>query len=251
MLFRNSFLINKRLIYITLAGVAGTIFVSLLLLQTISDFRNWHQQEYLVTFFVFFLLLGAVYTSLSFPSFRSGIRSVNYLMLPASTAEKYLFEFITRIAAFIIIMPILYWVVANLEAWIVFHYKPILGRPDFSFNDGWNDFINFKNMNGWTKLLIFQCFFLVFTSSFTGAAYFTKSPLIKTLFTFSIIAGLFILYIWLLVKCFDLTHYNVSNRGILFIHNEKQAQAFFALAFTGVNMALLTTAWFFTKEKEA
>lgn len=251
MLFRSSFLINRKLMTITLAGVSGILFVTLLLLQMLTRFANWHQQEYLITFFVFFLLLGAVYTSLSFPAFRSGIRSVNYLMLPASTFEKFLFEFTTRILAFIIIMPIIFWMVANLEARIAYHYRPILGRPDFSFTDGWNDLFNNKGMTGWVILLIVNLIFMVFTSTFAGAAYFSKSPLIKTVFTLSIILVFFSLYIWLLIKIFDIAHYVPSGSRVLFIHNETQAQAFFALGSTVVNILILIISWFFLKEKEA
>jgi hypothetical protein len=251
MLFRSSFLINRKLITITLAGVAGTFFVSLLLLQKLTGFSNWHQQGYLATFLVFFLLLGAVYSSLSFPSFRSGVKSVNYLMLPASTFEKFLFELTTRVLAFIIIMPLLFWVVANLEARIVFHYRPDLGRPDFSFIDGWNNFFNFKKMTGWIILLIVNLLIMVFTSIFAGAAYFTKSPLVKTLFTVTIIAVFFSFYIWLLLKAFDIMHYSPAGSRVLFINNETQAQAFFALGSSAVNIIIIIMSWFFLKEKEA
>lgn len=251
MLLRSSLLINKRLILISLAGVAGTLFILLLLLQMMDGYRDWAQQEFLVTFLVLFCLLGAVYTSLSFPAFRSGVRSVNYLMLPASTLEKFIFEFVTRIAAFIVIMPILFWLVANIEARIVYHFKPMLGAQYFSFREGINDFINSDMQIGWAFLLALQCFFLVFTSTFAGAAYFTRSPLIKTLFTFSLITGLYLLYIWALIKGLGITQYTPVNNRVLFMHNKEQYQAFFALGVSLVNLALLTIAWFFLKEKEA
>lgn len=251
MLFKSSFLINRKLITLTLAGVAGTFFVSLLLLQKLTSFSNWHQQEYLGTFLVFFLLLGAVYSSLSFPAFRSRVASVNYLMLPASTFEKFLFELTTRILAFIIIMPLLFWVVANLEARIVFHYRPDLGRPDFSFIDGWNDLFTYKEMTGWINLLVANLLTMVFTLTFAGAAYFTKSPLVKTLFTITIIAMSFSFYIWLLLKAFDIMNFSPAGSRVLFIYNEIQAQAFFAIGSSAINIILIIISWFFLKEKEA
>jgi hypothetical protein len=251
MLFRSSLLINKRLILITLAGVAGTIFIVLLLLQMMSGYKNWSQQEFLVTFLVLFFLLGAVYTSLSFPAFRSGVRTVNYLMLPASTLEKYIFEFITRIVLYIVIMPALYWVVANIEAKVVYNANHLLETGYFSFREGSHNLMNPELLKGWAAFLAIQCLFMIFTTAFAGSAYFSKSPLIKTLFTLSLIIGFYLLYIWLLIKGFKIDDYSPVNHRVLFIHNEKEFQVFMALGTTVVNVLILTIAWFFLKEKEA
>jgi hypothetical protein len=251
MLFRSSLLINKRLILITLAGVAGTIFLVLLLLQMMNGYKNWSQQEFLVTFIVLFFLLGAVYTSLSFPAFRSGVRTVNYLMLPASTLEKFIFELSTRVVLFIVIMPVLYWLVANIEAKIVYNLNHLLERGYFSFREGSQHFVNQQQFKGWALVVLIQCLFVIFTATFAGSAYFTKSPLIKTFFTLSLIIGFYLLYTWLLIKGLKMDDYIPTNHRVLFIHNEKDFQLFMALGMTVVNVLILTISWFFLKEKEA
>jgi len=250
MLFKQSLMTNKRFIGISLAGVTGTLFVSLILFQSMSNFRNWDQSDYLVTFAVFFFSLGIIYSSLSFPAFRTKEKSIAYLMLPASTSEKYVFELLTRIVTFILFMPLLFWVVANLEGNVVHHYEPRLINYKFSFAQAWTEFTKNAPIQGWSKLAFIQGALFVFIAAFTGASHFSKSPLVKTLFTFSIIVGGYALFTYLLIKGLNLKEYQPSNHRILFMNDRNQAITFFAIAGTVVNLSLLAIAWFRLKEKE-
>jgi hypothetical protein len=251
LLAKQALRLNKKLIGAALAGVASTIFVALLLFQALSNFRNWQQAEYFVTFIIFFLLLGIIYACLSFPAFRSKARSIDFLMLPASTLEKFIFEFIVRIFAFVVLMPVIFWIVANLEAAIVHHYVPKLPDSDFSFSEGWADLTNNIRISGWQKFMIIQACLLVLIGAFTGSVHFSRSPLIKTLFAFSLVLVAYILYAYLLFKGLDLENFVPENERVLFIHNEEQANAFFALAALIVNMSLIAMSWSRLKEKEA
>lgn len=250
-LFKQALILNKKIIGITLAGVAGTLFAALLLFQFMSAFRNWHQAEYFVTFIVFFLLLGAFYACLSFPAFRSRPGSIDFLMLPASTLEKFVFEFIVRIVVFIVLMPFIFWIVANLEGAIVHHYVQKLPVTHFSFSEGWADLTNNVRHSGWEKLMIFQACLLLLIGSFTGSLHFTRSPLLKTLFAFSLVFVTYALYSYLLFKGLGIENIKPENDRILFIHNKKQATVFFALAETVINLSLIAMSWFRLKEKEA
>lgn len=251
MIFKQSLRINKKMVSLSIAGVAGTTFVVLLLLQSFSGFRNWHQEEYLITFIVLFILLGTVYAGLSFPAFRSKERSVEYLMLPASTLEKFGFEFITRIVTFIFVMPVIFWIAANLEATIVHNYKPSLPDSSFSFSQGWIDITNNIKINGWKKFQIFQGGLFLLIAAFSGATHFSKSPLIKTLFSISIIFAALALYTYFLFKGLDIENLDPVNERVLFIHNERQAVAFFSISTLVVNISLIAISWFRLKEKEA
>jgi len=135
MLIKLSLRVNKKLLLISLAGVTGTLFIGLFLLQAMVNFEYWGQGEYMTTFFFIFLILGFIYTSQSFPSFRSKTKSLSYLMLPVSNSEKYVFELLTRIIAFVVLMPVLYWIVSNIEGRIVHHYAPAMINYKFSFLD--------------------------------------------------------------------------------------------------------------------
>jgi hypothetical protein len=81
--------------------------------------------------------------------------------------------------------------------------------------------------------------------------HFSRSPIIKTLFAFSMIFAAYSLYTFLLYKGLNLENMEPENERVLFIHNEEQAIAFFALATIVVNMSLIAMSWFRLKEKEA
>jgi hypothetical protein len=70
-------------------------------------------------------------------------------MLPISSSEKFAFELITRIILFLVMMPLLFWVVANLEGAIVHSYVPEFVNYKFSFEDAYNKLTNSDKNNYW------------------------------------------------------------------------------------------------------
>ena len=251
MLFRQSLIVNKKLIGISLAGFSGSLFVALLFFQAVSNFRSWENSNYMSIFIVLFFLLGMIYSSLSFRAFRTKEKSVAYLMLPASSSEKFIFEFLTQIVVFILLMPLLFWLVANLEGIITHHYVQRLINYKFSFGQGLAEIINKWKINEWGMIAIVQGFLSVFISAFTGASHFTKSPLVKTLFTISGIICGYALFIYLIFNGLNLKEYSPVNNRILLIHNSEEVVIFLALATTVINLTMLAIAWFRFKEKEA
>jgi hypothetical protein len=249
MLIKLSLRVNKKLILISLAGVTGTLFIGLILLQSMVNFEHWGQGEYMTTFFFIFLILGFIYSSQSFPAFRSKTKSLSFLMLPASNSEKFLFELLTRVIAFVVFMPVLYWIVSNIEGKIVHHYAPVMVNYKFSFLDTISNFSKTEKPGNWGILAIIQSILFVFIAAFAGASHFSKSPLIKTLLTFSIIVTGYSLFSLLIFKGLHLKEYQPSRNSIFFYKNH--ALIFFAMAATLVNLSLLAIAWFRLKEKEA
>ncbi|MCK9639695.1 MAG: hypothetical protein M0R39_07255 [Prolixibacteraceae bacterium] len=71
LLGKQSFLINKKLIGISLAGFAGILFLLLVWFQYISHFTRWENKNYMITFTFLFFITGIIYTGLSFPAFRT------------------------------------------------------------------------------------------------------------------------------------------------------------------------------------
>jgi hypothetical protein len=249
MLIKLSLRVNKKLILISLAGVTGTLFIGLFLLQAMVDFEYWGQGEYMTTFFFIFLILGFIYTSKSFPAFRSKTKTLSFLMLPASNSEKYVFEILTRIIAFVVFLPVLYWIVSNIEGTIVHHYVPQMVNYKFSFLDVISKFSKTEQPGNWGILAISQTILFVFTAAFAGASHFSKSPLIKTLLTFSTIVTGYFLFSFLLFKGLNLKEYQPSANNILF--HKDNVVVLFAVASVLINLTLLVIAWFRLKEKEA
>ena len=250
LLGKQSFLINKKLIGISLAGFAGILFLLLLWFQYISHFTRWENKNYMITFTFLFFITGIIYTGLSFPAFRTKEKSMAYLMLPASTTEKFVFELLSRIILFIFLMPVFFWLVANIEGILVHTFIPDLTNYKFSFGDGYAEMNKGGKFEGWPTVLAVQGALFVFISAFTGASHFSKSPLLKTMFTFSLILAGYGLFSYLLVKGLNLREYHPVNDRILFIDSKESAIASFAILLTLVNLCILAIAWFRLKEKE-
>ncbi len=250
LLGKQSFLINKKLIGISLAGFFGVLFLLLLWFQFNSHYTRWENKSWMLTFAFLFLTMGIIYTGLSFPAFRSKEKSMAYLMLPASSTEKFVFELLSRIVVFIFLMPVFFWLVANFEGVVVHSFIPELTNYKFSFGDVYAVMNKGGKFEGWPTVLAVQGALFVFISAFTGASHFSKSPLLKTMFTISIIAAGYALFTYLLVKGLNLQEYHPVHDRILFIDRENSAIASFAILSTLVNLCLLTIAWFRLKEKE-
>ena len=254
MLCKQSFVINKKLIGISLAGFAGTLFMLLLFSQFQTHFSNWGIKEYRVTFFFLFFTLGVIYSSLSFPAFRSKEKSMAFLMLPASATEKFVFEFLSRIVVFILIMPLYFWLIANFEGLVVHSFVPELTNYKFSFGMLGNGFLSVVKdgrFEFWAMILVIQVVLFVFIAPFAGASHFSKSPLLKTLFVFSLIIAGYGFSVYLLIKGLNLEGMHPVNDRVLFMHNTDGALMFFGILSTAINLSLLSIAYFRLKEKEA
>jgi hypothetical protein len=250
-LFRQSLIVNMKLIGISIAGVAGVLFIFLMFCQRNFSYTRWDQGDYMVTFFVFSFIAGIIWTGKSFPAFRSKEKSISYLMLPASRLEKFIFELLIRIVAFILLMPLLFWIVANIEGAMLHHFKPELASYTFSYSEGWAEFAKSWHADMWIKFGYSEAFLFFLIAGFTGGCYFSKSPLVKTIFIFLIIVCGYFFLIYLLVKGLKIDDYLPTGRTILPLHNKEQNAVFFAIASAVVNLTLLSVSWFRFKEREA
>ena len=251
LLCKQSLIINKKIISISLAGFVGILFIALILFQSASQFSHWENNNYQGTFLSLFFTLGIIISGHAFPAFRTKEKSMTYLMLPVSASEKFTFEFLVRIVLFILVLPSLFWVVANLEGAIVHHFVPELTNYKYSFIDkGWT-----VNSLGefwiWKYFAITQGVLFVFISAFTGASYFAKSPLLKTMSAVSILFAGFALFTFLLVKGMNLEAFHPARNRAFFISDEHNAMVFMALGVAVINLCLLVIAYFRLKEKEA
>jgi hypothetical protein len=255
LLGKQSYLIRKRSLGISLGAFTGIVFFILLLSQSNRHFTAWSNNEYMVTFTILFFVLGMIFSGNAFPAFRSKEKSMAYLMLPATSSEKFVFELVARIVLFIILMPAYYWIIANIEGIIVHSIFPEFPNYAFSFGEVYRNLVNQGKLDGWAMLLSVQGLLFVFIVPFTGATYFSKAPIWKTWFTVWLIVTGFGLYIYLLIHVFNLSEYHPANNrvfaGVLFIHSKDSALAIFALFTTIVNICLVSIAWFKLKEKEA
>lgn len=221
----------------------------LLIIQAMNQFDSWSQDAYHATFITIFIATALLYAGTSFPSLRSREKSYSYLLNPASTLEKFLFELISRIVLFIILIPLLYWVVFHVEGYFLqaiysrFEFVPqslflevtIPNDPAFSYY--------------WALAMPFAFGLLLFTLPFTGASIFMKYPLPKTLFAVAIVFffHVFLVFFFLEILDFDNGHRNGRILGM----DAEGAIKFFTTYAVIANVVLLTAAYFKLKEREA
>jgi len=253
LLCKQSMIIYKKPIGITLAGFSAIIFIALIVMQSAANFSNWDNSDSTATFIFLFFQFGFIYTCLSFPAFRSKEKSMVYLMLPASVSEKYTFELLTRIVLYIVLMPLLYWLVANIEGIVVHSFIPELTNYKFSFgkvDSGFMSVVKNGKFEFWAMIMVIQGILFVFIAPFTGASHFSKSPLLKTAFTFLSIIAAYGFFVFLLVKGLGLDHIHSMNNKVLFL-TEDNVLMFLGILSTLINLSLLSIAFFKLKEKEA
>lgn len=249
LLFKQSAIVNKKLIGTSLIGAAGIMFVALFSLQSINNYR-WDSFPSMIFFLFCYVSLGGVYISQSFPAFRSKEKCLVYLLQPASASEKFIFEFLTRIVFLVLFLPPMFWILANIEGAIVHHYIPRFISYKFSFGEGLDQLITSKEMSGWNIFALIQFFLFVYMVMFTGACHFSKSPRTKTLFTLSVVVGGFVLLGYLLYRGLNLQEYNMNGKSILFMREKDDVFIFLSIVGIVVNLSLIAIAWFRFKEKE-
>ena len=178
LLCRQHWIYYGRLALVSILGLVAGLFVLLYSIQIITGFSPWHAGQFIIVFIWTFIFLAMAYAGSSFPGLRSRNRTYNYLLLPVSLKERFLFEVVNRILLFAIGFPILYWLVFHLEGNLVAALN-----PDFTFN-GFSYFDPFKlptqEEDNWAMVLAVTEGLLFLTVPFYGSTVFKKYPLIKT-----------------------------------------------------------------------
>jgi len=197
-----------------------------------------------------FIAVGIIYTGTSFPGLRTREKSFSFLLNPVSAFEKYVFEFLSRIVLFIIVMPIIFWLVYLTEG---FFAELII--PDYDFvpvSFLWNGFSEIEPAEyyGWVVMLVTSLTLLIFNIPFTGATIFTKYPLLKTLFAIAVIFFFHAFLIFFFVEILNFKDYGHSHMSILGIKDAFGALKFFTIYSIIVNAGLIATAYLKLKEKE-
>lgn len=258
MLWKQSLIINKRIILISVTGMAGGLFMIMMFLQSINHFRNWNSGSYISLLIFCSVIFGSIYIGNSFPAFRSKEKSMAYLMLPATSLEKFIFELLSRIVLFILLMPLLVIIVFYVETFVIHHFVLTfdqftlsnlhIGNEHFKINGDTADQVNLIK---WLKYISVQYGLSLLIIIFTGASHFSKSPLLKTFATVTIIYTGFGFYTYLITKGFALNDGNFKNLVMLLAKDNKAAIIFGAIMITALNLSLLAISFFRLKEKEA
>ncbi len=240
---------NKRLMIYGSIGYIGVIFIVLTIARVGNDFQPLEIRIFLEMMMTFIAIFSILYIGYSFPALRNKESSISYLIMPASAFEKLLFEFFNRVVLSLVALPFLFWIAFNVHG-IVFE----LGAKD-EFNiitpsDLLAMDIPPLDEIFWVIPLILSCSFLALVLPFTGAAMFSKQPLIKTMFSVAIILMIYFGIVYIVMEPLGLGNYEVNGDLFLLPEGENGALRFFSILTSIGVIVMLVVAYLKLKEKE-
>ncbi len=250
-LLKQNFIHNNRMMLYASVGYFGLVFFILFLVQLGSDFVPNSIGVFLTVMAIVVPIVGILYIGYSFPAFRSREKTFSYLTLPASSLEKFLFEIVNRILVVLIILPILYWMAFNLEGFVFQLFRSDSVFSPIGFSDIGAIDISPVDQNTWLQVIIMSGALLVVVMPFTGAATFSKQPLIKTLFSIALIFIFYIGYAYIAIEPLGVGKYNPNDSMVIFPTSDEAAFRFFGMFLSVATLVMLTVSFLKLKEKEA
>ena len=250
LLFKQHFIHNTQLILLATVAYIGVVFIVLSLAQLGQDLQPHDLDEFQGFLLGFFAIFGVLYVGHSFPALRSKESTMNYLLVPASLLEKFIFEFVSRVGLIVLMLPILYWITFHLQGFLFtifttesfesvniqylvrLHDEP---KVDFLF---------------WIYVVSFLAMLFGFVLAFTGSAMFTKQPLVKTLFSLAIIIIFYIAYTYVAVVHLGVGEYNPPESMWLLPMDEARVFQFVSAAILMGIVIIMFAAYRKLKERE-
>ena len=249
LLFRQHVIHNAEFLVLSAVAYIGVIFIVLSLVQAGNGFRAHDHSNFQGFLLAFVSVFGVLYAGHSFPAFRSKESTINYLMVPASVLEKFVFEIVNRIGFTILLLPLLYWATFHLQGYFftIFTdevFQPVgpqylvkIEMPDPEYP--WVFFV-----------LISTVVMLALVLAFTGAAIFNKQPLVKSLFAVAVIVMFFIGYSYIVVEHLGVGRYNPPETMVLLPMEELKVLQSVTLALIITTVIMLFVAFRKLKERE-
>ena len=248
-LFKQNYIHNSKFLLYAGVGYCGVVFIVLLFGQFANDMEPFGIDPFLQFLATFVAIFGILYIGYSFPSFRTKESSISYLTLPASTLEKFLFEFVNRVVMVLIVLPLLFWFTFNLEG-VVFE---IIGEVNFSMI-GISDIKKVEIIpdeeSHWLVVLITVASILALVLPFAGASMFSKQPLIKTLFSIAAIIIFYFGVTYIVVEPLGLHKYRTNESMWLVPFTQYRALIYFTCFVIVANITMMLVAYLKVKERE-
>jgi hypothetical protein len=248
LLFRQHVIHNAQLLLFSSGAYIGVVFIVLSIVQVGNGLQPHdlgHFQAFLMAFVPIFAIL---YVGHSFPAFRSKESTIHYLMTPASTLEKFTFEFVSRIGLILIVLPVLFWGTFNLQGYIF-----AIFTPDTFESIGLQHTVILDVQEKYLSLLyavVTGGSLFALSLAFAGSAMFDKQPLVKTLFSLAVIVMLFAGYSYVVVEHLGVGRYNPPDEMVLIPNHESEAMRAIAVAFFGGTIVMLLVTYRKLKERE-
>jgi hypothetical protein len=248
LLFKQHFIHNAQLLWLSAVAYIGVIFIVLSLVQAGNNLEPHRLENFQGFLVVFVTVFGILYVGHSFPAFRSKESTINYLMLPASVLEKFVFEFLIRIGTILLMLPVLYWITFHAQGYFFTLFTEKI------FQAIGVEYIVKLDVPEDYQLLIYSVVtgsvLLVLSLAFTGAAMFSKQPLVKTLFAVAVIVMFFVGYSYIVITYSGIKDYNPPESMLLVPLDEDTALRTVSVALFVATIVMLFVAYRKLKERE-
>lgn len=155
--------------------------------NNVIEYYRYSEGEFRNNLGFMFFCSWVIVVGTAFPMLRKKQTTCNYLLLPASILEKFLTQLSIRFLVFPLLFILLYWVTFKLAVHVYFmfeHFREVRVEV-FTFSEAIPKiFLNIE-------MIVFGgiSFF-----AFTGAAYFNKYAIFKTIITFLLISFTYYLF---------------------------------------------------------
>jgi len=249
LLCKQHYIQNNQLLLLGTVAYIGLIMIILSFVQMANDLTP-HDLEIFQNFLIAFVgIFGVLFVGYSFPAFRSKESTINYLMVPSSVFEKFIFEFVSRAGVIFILLPLIFWMSFNMQGFFFSIFIANIFEPVGVQYLVHLDIPEIDNIF-WISTMIGSWIFLAFVLGFTGAAMFTKQPLVKTLFCIAVIVIFFIGYAYIVLEELGVGKYDPTESMWLIPRNELGVFQFFTAALLVANAVFLFVAFRKLKERE-
>jgi hypothetical protein len=246
MLFKQHLIHNAQFLLLSTGAYIGLIFIVLSVTQVGNSLQPHDLGVFQAFLIGFVVVFGVLYVGHSFPAFRSKESTISYLMTPASALEKFVFEVISRIGLVLVTLPVLYWLTFHLQGFFFTIFTDKIFQPI-----GLKYIVTIDaNVPMMIYSLVSAAIVFCLSLAFTGAAMFTKQPLVKSLFATATVVMLFVGYSYIVLEPIGLGKYNPPDRMILVPLNENQGLLAVTAALFAATMVMLFVAYRKLKERE-
>ncbi len=240
----SSLILRYRQLLMMIGAASAGLLLSMFFFMSMQ--YNWKMNEW-IPYCIFTLSAASLlYIGSAFPALRSREKTINFLMTPASTFEKFLYEFIERIVLFCILFPILLYLFGNLALEIVRGIKQSMG--DNFPSEYLSCQLLFEDVPSKAIKMIVLGALAAFSIAFAGTVVFRKLPLIKTIIFVGIV---FLAVVGYCILIFEEMKLNFPWIEPFFRGKSKEEVfSLFAVLLLILNLIILCYAFFKFKEKE-
>jgi len=167
---------NKKRYLLAILALAGMLvmwFFFVFLIDKNSPMSGEIQRN---TYFFLLLVIGCFYASQFFKEFNDKSSAIHYLMIPASTLEKFLCGFFYTVIIFFCVSIAVFYLADGIMVGLANAFHPAYeGGAKAKVINIWNEPGEFENV-----YYIFLVFFAIQAAFFLGSLYFEKYSFIKT-----------------------------------------------------------------------